>query len=180
MIVLTGILAFATIKLWIATRDLVRGAEKTAERQLRAYLTVGPVEFNPPKAIVGQPLRFRYTIHNSGQTPAYKVAPIIKFGLLAPDFDPRTELPLNPEIGEGTKSRGTLGSRRNFRSYRVRQIEDSAVRAIQRDERRLYLYGTVRYFDVFETEQRTDFCCYIALDGDRWMTRVTEHGNDAT
>lgn len=32
------LLAVATVLLWIATRELVRGAEKTAERQLRAYI----------------------------------------------------------------------------------------------------------------------------------------------
>src|SRR5262245_19756779 len=36
----TVILAVATIFLWIATRDLVREAEDTAKRQLRAYVFV--------------------------------------------------------------------------------------------------------------------------------------------
>ena len=36
----TLVLAFATVMLWLSTRDLVIDAEKTAERQLRAYLYV--------------------------------------------------------------------------------------------------------------------------------------------
>ena len=35
---LTFILAFGSVCLWLATRRLVRGAEDTAERQLRAYV----------------------------------------------------------------------------------------------------------------------------------------------
>jgi hypothetical protein len=39
-VVFTLILALATVLLWQATRDLVRGAEDTAERQLRAYVYI--------------------------------------------------------------------------------------------------------------------------------------------
>jgi hypothetical protein len=39
LIGVTALLAGATIGLWWATKNLVTGAERTAERQLRAYIT---------------------------------------------------------------------------------------------------------------------------------------------
>src|SRR6187431_2243000 len=65
--VFTIVLAFATGLLWKATRELVRGAEKTAERQLRAYVL-------PEKAVLtnisdAEP-RYIFNAKNYGQTPA--------------------------------------------------------------------------------------------------------------
>jgi hypothetical protein len=79
---LTFILAFGTIFLWIATRKLVRGAEKNSERQLRAYISivsgdVGSAEINgaistPPSMIaIGKRPASVIQFLNSGQTPAY-------------------------------------------------------------------------------------------------------------
>lgn len=64
----TIILALSTIFLWVATRDLVSGAAKTARQQLRAYIAVeaglrdGPHTMTP---------RFKLSFKNCGQTPAY-------------------------------------------------------------------------------------------------------------
>jgi hypothetical protein len=59
----------ATMGLWWATWRLVTGTEKTAERQLRAYVSV-------MKGIVTNidgpgPIEATVTVKNSGQTPAY-------------------------------------------------------------------------------------------------------------
>jgi hypothetical protein len=68
---LTFILAFGTVFLWLATKRLVRGTEKTAERQLRAY--VGIVNGNLDIEITDKAITARATIRvkNFGQTPAY-------------------------------------------------------------------------------------------------------------
>lgn len=71
------ILAVATVLLWVATRDLVRGAEKTAERQLRAYIAVKEDATNAVKDIEmpngGHALEIRMLMKNVGQTPAFKL-----------------------------------------------------------------------------------------------------------
>ena len=68
----TIILAFATAFLYEATRDLVKGAEETAERQLRAYLGV-----KSGSRIIshdgGNTFIVEIQIINSGQTPARRV-----------------------------------------------------------------------------------------------------------
>src|SRR5215207_3972459 len=54
-------------RLWVATRSLVRGAEDTAARQLRAYVVVEP----------GAIFEIQPIIVNAGQTPAYEVVVIL-------------------------------------------------------------------------------------------------------
>jgi hypothetical protein len=66
---LTVILAFATAFLYGATRDLVKGAEETAERQLRAYVFIqgGQIQIVDNGTAVGVGV----TLKNFGQTPGY-------------------------------------------------------------------------------------------------------------
>ena len=73
--VFTVILAVATWRLWIATRNLVRGTERTAQSQLRAYVSVesGGVQHG---IVDGQPgFQVHVVLKNYGVTPAYKGPP---------------------------------------------------------------------------------------------------------
>jgi hypothetical protein len=74
MILFTGVVAVATIALWWATRRLVTGAERTAERQLRAYMTVknGKI-LHDRRTAEGWWLEWHPEIVKVGQTPAYNV-----------------------------------------------------------------------------------------------------------
>lgn len=63
------LLAFFTLGLWMATAQLVRGSERTAKRQLRAYVGV---ERAPVEPQVGA-IKIALEIKNTGQTPAYQV-----------------------------------------------------------------------------------------------------------
>src|SRR5580704_5605054 len=72
--VLTGVLAFGSIVLWLSTKRLVKGTEETAERELRAYVFVTGDRVYDLRA--GQRARLVLKIKNSGQTPAYRVHPI--------------------------------------------------------------------------------------------------------
>lgn len=66
----TGFLFLATVLLWWATRNLVKGAERTSERQLRAYLHVKQAQASRDSEGV---LWAKVHIQNYGQTPAYDV-----------------------------------------------------------------------------------------------------------
>jgi hypothetical protein len=74
--VFTGRLWYSTDNLWKATTELVRGAEDTAQRQLRAYVgvTVPDSELRYPDQSLqsSDPSIFKIAleIRNSGQTPA--------------------------------------------------------------------------------------------------------------
>ncbi len=86
----TFFLALITAFLWDATRDLVHGAEKTAERQLRAYVHLDKCE------VVVTPdgtIRQFISLRNFLQTPAHKYSHNIWFKVWndknkPPDFKP--------------------------------------------------------------------------------------------
>src|SRR5437588_725666 len=73
---LTFILAFGSIFLWLSTRRLVVGAEKTAQRQLRAYISVGSHGIKPFRNY-NQSRSTETIVHigvrNVGQVPARNV-----------------------------------------------------------------------------------------------------------
>src|SRR5207253_87563 len=84
LVVFTFLVFVATVLLWWSNRRLVTGAEKSAERQLRAYIFVTETKIlaadingtilNPPQNIrVGTRPVAILTIKNTGQTPAYDV-----------------------------------------------------------------------------------------------------------
>src|SRR5882724_10012836 len=67
----TGSQALYTAKLWKSTRRLADSGQATAHRQLRAYLAVSDIVYEPPTE--GQAPRVTVTIQNFGATPAYKL-----------------------------------------------------------------------------------------------------------
>jgi hypothetical protein len=75
LVIFTALLFFATVALWWSTRRLVKGAEETARKQLRAYVLVKTTTFRRPETEDGD--NRHWPIHlvfqNSGQTPAYSV-----------------------------------------------------------------------------------------------------------
>src|SRR5579859_4419557 len=67
---LTFVLAWGTVFLWRVTKRLVKGAERTAERQLRAYINYSKgsvVRWDSASPIVQAAFR------NHGQPPAHNV-----------------------------------------------------------------------------------------------------------
>jgi hypothetical protein len=90
LVAVTSLLFFATLALWLATRRLVKGAEQTAERQLRAY--VWAITENSP-SLDADPFETRTHINNAGATPAYKVH---SWGEIKPFFHPLADNSLSP------------------------------------------------------------------------------------
>jgi hypothetical protein len=154
----TIILGIATWLLWRATRALVKGAEQTAELQLRAYIhTIGKdfliQDFDNERFV------HRFRIVNVGQTPAYKLQ-VESVTKLLPYPLPRnfdfTAVPegRNPSVM-------MVGPRRHVghdslpdtiltpaEMIRIR-TPDSGLR--------LYSYGTIRY-ETFKRSRYTNFC----------------------
>jgi hypothetical protein len=74
----TLLVAF-TFTLWWATRDLVVGSERTAKRQLRAYISVEMgTNFRQNRRVR---FEFRPIVNNNGQTPANEVKILSKIQL---------------------------------------------------------------------------------------------------
>lgn len=165
--VFTVILAFATGFLYFATKELVKGAEDTAERQLRAYVGI----VLPPADKLHITNRYSVTvpaivalgIQNSGSTPAYKL--IQKSGItirpypLPDDTDftvPSTAPPYPMTLMPGTSDTAgiQITAQRPFTANEIAAITDGRTR-------RLYIWGTINYEDAFGLPHYTNFCMGI-------------------
>lgn len=158
---ITGILAMFTAGLWFATYCLVRDAKKTAERQLRAYVSVDGVNIKP--LAPGEPAFVTLAIQNHGDTPASDL-----------DFSGAIEIFSHPLQDNHTflpepswqKIKVTLFPKSAAHSAgavtnRPLTPEEIAVVSNKASGRRLYVYGMVKYQDAFKKPRQTEFCFSI-------------------
>ena len=166
--------AAATLLLWWVTRDLVRGADDTARRQLRAY--VGLIQ----SVRVPDPLDTGWfyatlTFKNSGATPAYDFI-VWSWIELAPF--PLTG-PLDPKSHSNERqSRSTLGPGNEVHTTikLESQLNATDKAAILAGTMAVYVYGEYAYRDAFDRRQGADY--RIACFGDTYRTNVFETCND--
>lgn len=178
LVAFTVILAFSTIFLWVATRDLVKGSEKTARRQLRAYVFVGEAKFVTDEKVGSLAV---LKIMNSGQTPAYKV--VVLAGA-------KTFVGAEIRTFERLK-RGAHTSQMDVPAGGVAQHEvklgeilnERGIEAIKSGVLELYLFGEVEYRDAFGKWQTTTFR-FVMGGHHKWPRDdrfvVCQEGNKAT
>ncbi|MCP3414224.1 hypothetical protein NLM16_08940 [Bradyrhizobium brasilense] len=151
------LLFVATMGLWWATRQLVTGAEKTSERQLRAYVFVRPI--STYFLYDGDTCRvtITYVMKNSGQTPAFQ---LIHFGeiqnLMVPTATPITiPAPVGPlsalSLGPGAEIESTVWGIMNV--DKLKELGTSL--------KKIHVVGTAIYFDAFKKRRETQFCFYV-------------------
>lgn len=175
--IFTALLFFATLALWWSTRRLVKGAEETAERQLRAYICVKAVtlmNFN----VGSQPI-FRVTFENTGQTPAYNVRSCIKmetFEIPLPEELPEQltrEVGFNLGAGQPSEIREPIN---------VVIMQDDIV-ALTSNKIAIIAWGKIIYEDIFGKTYYTNVRCMYGGEAgvDPNGSMVAWHkGNEAT
>ena len=169
----------ATMGLWWATWRLVRSAEKTAERQLRAYVLVTNItvsgvatDATPTADII---------IRNSGQTPAYDVEVCIAVGLI--DYPP-TSGP-GDDDGEVVGSVVVLGPQSEFRvpGQLIGQLSFSQYLAINSGAQAIHIIGEIKYRDAFGIARHTNFSSFYGGEfgtNDVGAPTHARTGNEAT
>jgi len=143
--------AAAASKSSIAIAESNKIARESAERQIRAYISVQPYDFEflrgTNKAIA---CTAKYKIHNAGQTPAHHVRTDVDFRIapwpLTESLAPLKEnmLVFDRSVGPGETISGSAKKGQDISELR--------------DGMRLYLIGCVKYRDVFERNRETWFC----------------------
>jgi hypothetical protein len=176
----TIILSLSTIFLWVATRDLVSGSERTAERQLRAYIVADGTDMDPK-----QPGQFisNIAIRNTGQTPAHNLSIITRTCVLlhppGPEVDfsiGAVENPSNIVLGAGRK----IGTSSRLSRHDV-TMEEFTDAVSDNGHTRIYTYGKVTYTDVFDDRQWTNFCFYFQWSGSEKVEAIaSEYHNEAS
>jgi hypothetical protein len=138
----------ATIALWWATRRLVKGADATAERQLRAYVLVKNGRIDRLSAGI---LRADITLENGGQTPARDL--VYKGRTFIGTLDNPEEIgPFTEDlviIGPRSQSPIVITSRTPF------TIENQYAYAA--GDLKIIVRGALKYRDAFNNIQTTEF-----------------------
>lgn len=152
--IFTIVLAFATGFLYVATRDLVRGAGKTAREQLRAYIQASPGNVFNLKS--GARLEARIIINNSGQTPGNEVTRWAGVKISKPLAS--AEL---ARLGRGEREEGTLVAMPQAPHVMICGLDppDATLSdQIIRGDQRIYVFGRIEYKDIFDRLRVSEFC----------------------
>ena len=168
-----ALLFFATWQLWLATRRLVRNAELTAERQLRAYLAAFPKTFGAFRANATGSIQ--WTVKNLGQTPAQNISHRYEWAVLPHPLPARHKFD-QPSREVACASAllpkdETVSLCNAVAPFTAQQIE-----AVSRNESRVHCWGHIEYDDVFRVRWRSRFS--VSVGGEaftRAMTLPADH-----
>ena len=168
LVLATGFLFFSSEKVADAAKDSAKAAQaavelsdKTAERELRAYLSV--TGFHITNLKVGEHIRAQIVLTNAGKTPAYHVKfNISTMGIRdfpAPNYVP-APTPPEPYIGGvPTAPNGGTFSISPVRALPLLSQEE--FEAIKPNENpmgsAIYIMGVVSYIDAFNKLRTTRF-----------------------
>jgi hypothetical protein len=162
----------ATLGLWFATWQLVKGTDRTAERQLRAYVSVEPGDGFRQSIKRKSLFEFRPIIVNNGSTPAKDVTVNSNVGITAPN------IPANFDYGLARRpnplaSVTTIGSQRNkFHSaIFFRNVTLAEARALLKGHLAFHVYGSVEYTDIFDRKRVSNFS-FLIFVGQRRSTNI--------
>jgi hypothetical protein len=179
----TIILGIATWLLWRATEDLVKGAETTAEMQLRAYVHIIGKDFLI-QDFDNERFTHRFSILNVGQTPAYElqIETVTKplSHPLPTNFDfsavPRGNNPSVMMVGP----RRRVGHD-SLADTILTPAEMADIISADSDIR-LYSYGTISY-RTFGKRRYTNFCYFLEWEATAeslvFNVHPSEQHNDA-
>jgi hypothetical protein len=153
LVAFTALLFLATAALWWSTRRLVRGAQRSAERQLRAYVAL---EGGQVRVINnGTAIEVGVTFKNSGQTPGYQFNIWTCFEIHPPDAVPFTPAPPVDQRGGGTSIIGagqTAGV-----TIRANLAAQHTLASLRSGQHFVYLWGQVDYVDIFRRRRHFIF-----------------------
>ena len=174
----TGGLAVFTFKLWKSTNQLVIGAEKTAQKQLRAYVMIDKAQ------IVGlgdgQTPVAHLVIKNAGQTPAYHLTGIggIAMGISWEALQPSTQ------NGPLQMTHASLGPNCITEQFypAPRQLHCGENADLLNGSKTIFVYGEMHYRDTFDIdhfiEYRFQVGGSVGIRGNQLA--ICQEGNDET
>jgi hypothetical protein len=180
--VFTIVLTLSTAALWWTTQQTLAHAEKSSERQLRAYVDVKEVKFDDTEllgkdAIEGRRLQVQINIRNFGQTPAKDLTTWSRCEFVHGDAPPQIVRPKGISAPRSVPPGG-------FYSHRLfKDCGFISYTALGTGTAAFWVFGEIRYKDAFGGEQETDFLFKVGgevrLHGGTTMARAS-FGNRAT
>jgi hypothetical protein len=150
----TVCLAFATVFLYFATRELVEGADQTAEKQLRAYVGLQSMEATVHPFEQGGFVVWAHTeARNFGQTPAYRMTVQANATIDVP-----TAIPFDESQG-AAKSAGAMTAFKDvgFQISQTKMITAEDAQALRDQTKIIFFWGTIKYRDAFKRDRTFRF-----------------------
>ena len=151
----TVVLAFATAFLFIATRDLVKGAEQASRQQLRAYVHITSAKVANFTSNNGA--TFTISVRNFGQTPAYRANIWLSVDTVPFPAD-ITLLPKNktPRVKNGCIGPGA----EQTLTARSASFSPTVIADLTAGAKATYVHGVIEYQDTFGAHRATNFCFF--------------------
>jgi hypothetical protein len=166
----TGSQALYTARLWRSTRQLAETGEATAHRQLRAYVGVSNIVYEP--LVEGQAPRVTITIRNFGSTPAYKLAIAVDAQIASNE----------QQLSIATSTSRTLGHLPPGVDFAITRSAVMAPGAGSKDSldcaHWVFVHGCVEYVDTFGTPHFTRFRLQDGSDGTFFACREGNETDD--
>ena len=173
------ILALTSILLVIITFAHFWIFRSHSKKNSRAYLVVVKpklVRGHPKNLIMGKRIEVSYTVRNDGQTPAYNVSDTV-FVKILPDTCRPEIMPTDtrdfyyPLYGSGVPQ--------DRKVHSGKQLWTPKLYAALSDSHGIYLWGTIKYVDIFDNTHHTNFCFRYVLDEPIGEFRTYGTCNDA-
>ena len=166
-----------------AAVQTVRTMDVTAERQLRAYMNVQNVDAHwaPEKGLLARGYAVVVNVKNNGQTPAHKMTSWATAVSEKPDWNEFPGPPPRQEFGVsvyGPTQGGNIVKRGQALNF-----DEDEVEKWRNGTAALFVYGEIRYVDVFDKTRCTKFRYVMPPDGvedDGGRFRACAEGNEAT
>lgn len=177
----TVILAFATGFLWFATRSLAKSAERTTQKQLRAYVSLesGGVD---KTSVDGQPgVVIRVDLKNYGTTPGYDFrawmnVPTVLDNAAVPFTGPSTSL---ADRSASILGPGSLAHMQTAAAFPRGAVD---LEEIRNGTKTIFVWGGADYVDAFGHPRHFTFRCAIngrEDAGQSWGLRPHKVGYEA-
>jgi hypothetical protein len=169
---LTLVLAVGTLFLWVATRRLVKGADRTAEQQLRAYVFV---ENAWAKRVGPQDTwEIRYRFRNTGVTPSHET----KISEIAAIVDwPMAQIPEPRDESHF----GSIAPNGDFIDCVTTRLNGITNYDLLTETKAIVLAGKITYRDAFDKRRHTEFCYYITgVPDESGELIIYQKGNQST
>jgi len=142
-------LVFATIMLWLATRDLVLEGRDASRKQLRAYLAATPQDI---RFLGGDWIQTYIDIENTGSTPARNVRHWTDWQIRVPTNN--TDFALPKESGHGNRP---IAPRGKWTLGFEMQLTPQQLAGLQTKMTEIFVWGRIEYADVFGNNQWLTF-----------------------
>jgi hypothetical protein len=166
-------------------KETITVMRENGERQLRAYVIANAGDVKEEADSSGNhTFEWRVQITNVGQTPAYNLGGRGCVSILPYPLPDNFDFPYPDSVIEDAPTAIPIGPQdpKLIPFSLEKPCTAEEVAALKSNGNlKLWLYGIVKYVDVFKRPRYTNFCFYIMWEGDRARGRTygRTHHNDA-